>query len=66
MSEENFQNLIIGISTGALNPQSRVALERYKLIDGADNWITNWLSGHILAKIIMGQISEKRKLIAAG
>ena len=37
-----------------------------KLSEGADNWITNWLSGHILAKIIMGQISEERKLIATG
>ncbi len=37
-----------------------------KMSDGADVWITNWLSGHILSKIITGQISKERKVIATG
>lgn len=37
-----------------------------KLSKGSDDWETKWLSGHILAKIIYGQISEKRRMIAVG
>ena len=37
-----------------------------KLSDGADDWATRWLSGHILSRIIMGKISETPKMIAVG
>ena len=30
-----------------------------KFSAGADDWTTNWMSGHILSKIIMGQIKRK-------
>ena len=38
--------------------------ERYS--DGADDWATKWLSGHILSRIIMGKISETPRMIAVG
>ena len=37
-----------------------------KFSDGADDWVTKWLSGHILYKIITGQISYDIKQIATG
>lgn len=33
---------------------------------GSDDWSTRWLSGHILTKIISGEISAERKMIAVG
>ena len=37
-----------------------------RLSKGSDDWTTRWLSGHILSKILSGQISEERKMIAVG
>lgn len=37
-----------------------------KYSEGADEWITKWMSGHILSKIIAGTISETPRMIAVG
>ena len=37
-----------------------------KMSKGTDEWITRWISRHILSKIITGKISNTRGMIAAG
>lgn len=37
-----------------------------KYSDGTDDWVTKWLSGHILSRIITGKISETPRMIAIG